>query len=671
MSLKKYFYLIFAFLFLVMIPSKVNAINLNYCNYNENINLVLPVTIGAKISAIDRFYPFDSTKNLYYESTLFVHDEETCNSTISLPIINKNDYFVTYEYYYIYNDSTTYVNYIGNGTFQRKDITPPTISSITNKIYTNVEKYTELDNISIYITAFDETDGNVIPEIIYDNYSNNYDKIGEYTIVFEACDYSNNCSKYNQKVLVEDITPPTIEGVNYIKSYMSNPLKLEMISTMIKAYDSYDGNLSSNILIDSFEYNVAIPGMYYAHYIVFDLSGNRIVTPFKVDIEVIDDIAPIIEGPTQFTSKLSNMIDVNNILPNIIVSDNSDEMAHKNLYVIDDTYTISKYKIGEYKLIVGAYDKYANESSPYIILITVIDDVSPTIDGKNEFESYLSSPLSLFTIKSNLIVQDNHDENLFDKLEIIDDNYSNNKDKIGIYNVSFIVRDISGNISNMFIVKITNIDNIIPVIEGTNYYKTLSTEKIDPLSIKLSLSAMDNIDGDLSSEIVLNDDNYSNNFSIPGTYFLTFYVSDNSNNISNLFKVKILVNENLDFLDYINNSFIYFDTLNYKTESQIIELLGLNTLECNSISTLENTYSNNYNIVGKYVISFQIENTDYTKELIKINIITYKEEPIQKDSLTSHEEEEEEKKETIFKKIISFIKNIFNKILSFFKNLFR
>lgn len=668
MSLKKYFYLIFAFLFLIMFPSKVDAINLNYCNYSEDVNLVLPVTIGAKISAIDRFYPFDSTKNLYYETTLFVHDEATCNSAISLPNINENDYFITYEYYYLYNDTITYVNYLGDGEFQYKDLTPPTINSITNKIHTNVEKYTELDDISIYITAFDETDGNIIPEIVYDNYSNNYDKIGEYTIVFEACDYSNNCSKYNQKILVEDITPPTIEGINYIKSYMSNPLKLEMISTMIKAFDSYDGDLSSSILIDSFEYNISIPGMYYAYYTVSDLSGNKIITPFKVDIEVIDDIAPIIEGPTQFTSKLSNMISVNNILLNIIVSDNSDEMAYKNLYIIDDSYTVSQYKIGDYKLIIGAYDKYGNESSPYIITITVVDDVAPTIDGKNEFESYLSSPISLFTIKSNLIVQDNHDENLFDKLEILDDNYSNNKDKIGIYNVSFIVKDISGNISNMFIVKITNIDNIIPTIEGTNYYKTLTTEKIDTLSIKLSLSAMDNIDGDLSSEIVLNDDSYSDNFSIPGTYFLTFYVSDSSNNISNLFKVKILVNENLDFLDYINNSFIYFDTLNYKTDSQIIELLGLNTLEYNSISTLENTYANNYNTVGEYIISFQIENTDYTKELIKINIITYTEETTQKNTSTSYKKE---KKETIFQKIISFIKNIFNKILSFFKNLFR
>lgn len=661
------FFISFLFLFF---HSNVKAFNISYCDYGNGINLVLPVTIGATIDVV---YPMEHVKDYSYSNELFVYDEESCNQSIPSTTNQINGGYPIITHYYIYNSKKVYVDFpLGKGIYTGIDLIPPVIKSSSELLTFSVDKYIELDMISVYINAFDETDGNIILEAIYDNYTPNYNKIGEYSIIFRACDSSNNCSTYDQRIKTQDIIAPSISGSNKITTYMSNPIALNDIGKNLIATDNYDGDLSTNIFLQSSSYNPNIPGTYYAYYTIKDSSNNELKTPFKVEILVVDDIAPTIEGPTFFTNKLSSILSTKTILSNMIVNDNSDANAYKNIYIIDDNYTNNNTKIGEYTLVIGCYDKYGNESLPYIITIKTIDEIPPVIEGVSNYTSYLSSPISLLTIKSNLVVLDNYDGNLFNNLEIIEDTYTNNKNSVGIYNIVFIVKDSSNNYSSSFNVEITTIDNIIPNIEGVSFYETLNNSILDVMSIKYNLIAIDNIDGNISDSIEFNSNTYKNNEHIPGTYFLSFYVSDNSGNISNDFIVKIIVKENMSELEKLNNSLIHLKINNYKDESEILNILGINQEEYNSVIAIENTYVNNFNNIGTYSIKYEFTNTDYTKSIININIHTYEE---KSENNTNQESpkttKETKKKENIFSKIFSFFKSIFSSLLTFFKRLFR
>jgi len=663
MKIKQFIITFFGVIFFFLFTTKINAASINYCNYNSELKLMLPVTIGVEVSGINTFYPFDIRYNVNYQDQLFVYDKTTCNSYLDIGNFSSKEYYLSYSYYYSYNDNKTYVDYIGGGTFTHLDKTAPKLYSLLDTLTLNVNEYNELDEIIDFIIANDETDGRIIPEIIYDSYSDNYNILGEYSILFRACDKSNNCSTYNQKIKVIDTTSPTITGPTFIQTLMSNPINLNDVAKKLVAIDNYDGNISNKIFLDSTNYNFSSPNIYYAYFYTEDSSLN--FSLFKIEIEVIDDIPPLIEGPTLFESKLSSSLQLNTILANMIVYDNVDISSVKNIYIINDQFSNNKEKPGTYKIIIGCYDVYGNESIPYKVEVKVIDDIPPSIGGKSLYKSYLSTPLTLLEIKNNLIAFDNIDGNMFNKIEILEDTYSLNKNNIGTFYIIFTITDSSNNLSDPFIVEIESYDDIAPLIKGETSYIVTTIEKLDSISIKLSLSANDNIDGDISNKIILNENTYSNNENIVGTYFLTFYVSDNSGNISPLFKVKIRVNENLTFLQNLNNSYIYLDTNECRSDDYFLETLTIDPTNYNSITTLENSYLLNYDTIGHYKIVYQIEHLDYTIEYLTLNIVTNE----NKKTITDHKEIKE-KKETIFSQIISFITTILYKIGYFFKELF-
>ena len=235
----------------------------------------------------------------------------------------------------------------------------------------------------------------------------------------------------------------------------------------------------------------------------------------------------------------------------------------------------------------------------------------------------MSNPITINELKNKLISIDNHDGNITHKINIHENNYSSNTDKIGVYYISFIVNDDSNNISDIFKIEITLIDDVLPTIDGVNYYNVLTSEKISITSITNSLNAIDNVDGDISYNLVLNENDYSDNYIIPGTYYLSYYVCDKSGNISLPFKIKIDVKESLTYIKSINHSLLYFDNTHLISDDEILKILNIKKDDYLNISTITNNYKANYTIPGNYKITYQIENTDYTKEYLNIKIHIY------------------------------------------------
>jgi hypothetical protein len=188
----------------------------------------------------------------------------------------------------------------------------------------------------------------------------------------------------------------------------------------------------------------------------------------------------------------------------------------------------------------------------------------------------------------------------------------------------------------------------------------LTSEKLNVDSIKFSLYAIDNVDDDISHLIELNDNNYTSNYNIPGTYYLTYYVGDKSGNISIPFKIKIVVNENMTFIRSINNTIIYLNTGELRQTNDILTLLNIQEIDYMNISVIENTYASNFDNPGEYKIVYEFTNTDYTKEFLNIKINTYKDYDRTKKEIKT----EQKKKESILSYILTFFKNIFTSFLN-------
>lgn len=168
------------------------------------------------------------------------------------------------------------------------------------------------------------------------------------------------------------------------------------------------------------------------------------------------------------------------------------------------------------------------------------------------------------------------------------------------------------------------IDNDRPVIDG--YVGVYVTSVDNPASleeIKSHLHAYDEVDGDLTEEIKVDEDNYSENSHKVGEYDIKFSVSDKSNNTAHL-TIKVSVVDVVKPIINISDSFT----------SKLSEPLSLEDIK-NKIEVSDNydkeisytiskdEFSGNENAVGTYKIEISAtdsSNNTSTKE-ISINVV--------------------------------------------------
>lgn len=652
--LKKLIYFTFAFIFFIMFHH-YNTLAINQCHFylnNKNIATANIPFYFYENKKYDDPSSFPITK--YASIETYIDTTEKCESIKKEIIIST---FSSTIYDYTQDSLSSLTNkqkfdeskikekgeLIGYST--REDRQPPTLNGYLQTYTTNINSPIDISYILSNITAQDETDGNITNKIKieYENYTENINKIGTYIIILSVEDFLKNRTSATVHIEIKDTDQPIIKGKTNFKSYLSSPITIEEIQQELTVEDNYDINLEAYLYTcnDTYSSSKNKPGIYTLSFCVKDTSNNTSI-PFITTIEVIDDIPPIIEGLNTFNSYLSSPLTVQEIMYSISAADNNKNITN-SIYILEDYYTSYQNTLGEKNIYFEVADEQGNVSSPFKVVITLIDDIKPQIFGMNTFDSYLSHPLTISAIKNQLIAIDNHDNNIIEKLEIIDDTYSNNLNKTGTFNISFQVKDNSHNISEPFKITITNIDDVPPSIEGKREieieYKSKPT--IEQL-ISNNLKTTDNVDEFLNIEI--KSDNYTNSPNL-GTFYVELYCVDSSNNISIPFTLKIIVKESILNL---YTTFLYLPTSTQYTLQEINNLININT----DHTLVSDDYSPSYNKEGKYLIKYEL--TD--KTIIDINIQTY----------STEIKKETTKKETFFTKLKSFFKNIF----SYIKNIF-
>ncbi|PAT02290.1 hypothetical protein CI105_02810 [Candidatus Izimaplasma bacterium ZiA1] len=430
-------------------------------------------------------------------------------------------------------------------------------------------------------------------------------------------------TNYEQYIAPDvDLMPPSFNSSGiYTVAYTANENIAVIIDSHINVIDNCDGDISDSIIIleDNYTgYETSI-GEYLVKLKVTDSSGN--IATFDLIIMVVDDVPPLIIGPDTIEISCDDSLGLNDII-NLYYSANDGYESELGLLVSTDEYSGFEGIIGEYNLILEATDTSLNKTVKNVV-ISIVDKIAPVINGNLEYDFLMSSNNSLIEIINSFEYSDNYYGKSEIQIEIIYDDFSENKKIVGEYYTKILLRDLSNN-ESVYDIIINCIDDIPPVLTNSTEFMISSENEIDLSNIVNAFIVSDNCDELLVSDIYIIENLYSNNKTSVGSKRIVFGLRDFSDNIAT-FTINISVIDNIPPIIYIDSYIIEVDNTINLTNDDILRVLKQNN-EVGPESVISNISVNEYqemtSIPGTYLLSLDLSDGTETisKELlIKVN----------------------------------------------------
>ena len=215
--------------------------------------------------------------------------------------------------------------FAGCGPTAVKDLVPPNFTGTKDITYfIGSTEPNFLDGIS----AIDSVDGDLSDSITIDDSNVDLTTPGIYTLTYIVSDLSGNQIHTSisviviNTVIIDDTTPPVIIGASAITYYLGDE-EPDLLAGLV-AFDPEDGNVTSQITIDSTDLDLSTVGIYDITYSVSDEAGNtfqitiqltvmdrdQLINPDYINIYYINDFhGAILEDDDQMgLSKIGNLI---------------------------------------------------------------------------------------------------------------------------------------------------------------------------------------------------------------------------------------------------------------------------------------------------------------------------------------------------------------------------
>lgn len=389
---------------------------------------------------------------------------------------------------------------------------------------------------------------------------------------------------------------PVLDGNTAFVTDIDNPISVSTISSYITAYDDVDGDLTHAIeLVDSAR-DVFI-------FMVIDFHNQGLVDlnvlggiDFLLDLYDNDDLESLdfeFEGQT-LSKSLVEYLWANVDIP--------------RLYS-DSVTTLTPLDLSYWQLRYYVLDSSGNGS---ILKVSVlVKDISaPTWNtSKGTASIGYTQTFNIESYKTQLGVADNYYPSNQLTITVHSNAYTSNKTIPGTYNIVYRITDPSGNYTDAT-VAVTVIDDVAPVISGPLTITKPASSILLLSEIKAQLTANDVVSGNLTSSIVVTQDNYTGKGHQPGNYTITFSVTDGAGNTAT-HTITIQVKDNMPPIFYVKDG--YFINVSQGitlTRQQIIDILIL-TGQLNQsgqggmhVQTTLDEYSGNEQTPGIYAMSF-------------------------------------------------------------------
>jgi len=293
----------------------------------------------------------------------------------------------------------------------------------------------------------------------------------------------------------------------------SNPLTLPVGTPYVEpgytATDNEDGDLTANVVVTgSVNHNVL--GSYVLLYNVTDSGGNPAVEKTRT-VNVVDTTAPVITlvGANPVTLEVGTAY----VEPGYTATDNYNGNITGSVIV---TGSVNHMVLGSYVLHYNVTDSNGNPAVEKTRTVNVVDTTAPviTLAGANP----MTLDVGTAYVEPGYTATDNYDGDIAANVVVTG---SVNHPVLGAYVLRYNVSDSSGNPAVERTRTVNVVDTTAPVITlaGANPM----TLEVGTAYVEPGYTATDNYDGDITTNVVVSG---SVNHDVPGTYTLTYNVSD-------------------------------------------------------------------------------------------------------------------------------------------------
>lgn len=167
-------------------------------------------------------------------------------------------------------------------------------------------------------------------------------------------------------------------------------------------------------------------------------------------------------------------------------------------------------------------------------------DYSPVLSGYNGYYiTNVDNPIPFKNLMAGVKAIDDTDGDITDKIEIVKDDYSQNRFTVGTWEIVLKATDSNNNSSTLKIY-VDVIDDVKPVINGSTNFVVETTDNHDIDYFYSFLEIVDNYDGNISNDVKVLTDDYTANRNKEGVYYVECFVEDGSGNRLN-FTITITV----------------------------------------------------------------------------------------------------------------------------------
>ena len=365
--------------------------------------------------------------------------------------------------------------------------------------------YTAYDAVEGDLTSAVEVTGSVITDTV--------GFAGSFT--YTVSDTSANATSATRHVYMEDNTAPvvTLNG--------ANPMRVDKGGSYsdpgAAAVDEYDGDISGSIIISGDTVNPEIEGSYEVIYTSTDSSGNSTSKTRNVTVSNDNDSVPpvlTLLGDNPYEHEVNTAWSE----PGYTAIDDVDGNLFSSVII---TGSINISSLGTTTLDYNVSDSSGNAAVQQSRTVNVVDNTPPeiTLIGASE----ITVPHGNVYTDPGVIVSDNYDTGL---TATVTGNLFT--DTVGTYFLRYDAEDSASNEADPKYRTVNVTDQTPPLItlHGSSAITIpLGGTFTDPYDIG-NVTASDNVDGDITSSIVISGDIVDVNST--GTYYVFYDVSDNA-----------------------------------------------------------------------------------------------------------------------------------------------
>ena len=370
-----------------------------------------------------------------------------------------------------------------------------------------------------------------------------YDVENNYSLI-EAMDYDTyiNLSalqlQYQGPFL--DYSPIISNNHGIYITNCDNPVSMATITSAIKAMDDNDGDITSQITITKNEYaaNMNTIGQYEIIYSVIDSNNN--IANLSVFIWVRDTASPVISGENNYITNQYTPLSIPDIQEELSASDNYDGNLTAAITIKSNNYTDNTTTPGTYAIVFTVEDSSHNQCDyPITITVNYEDNTPPVFNGTFNYEIANNQKLTLQDILANIVVEDNDDGIITNRVTVEYDYYSHAPTRVGTFKIGLIVNDNRMNTAKKEITIVVK-DKTSPIfmIDTQIINIDISNNNMEISDFVEFLERTQTVKQNLSYSVI--EDEYSENKNTPGTYKVVLDVEGEE------LELQVNVFENLD-----------------------------------------------------------------------------------------------------------------------------